>query len=69
MLKSCRKCKDCHNDLTIKRALVVLEMSLAHQIENCNNEDQAEICMLHRKLRAYKLIVDTLKKHGIIEEK
>lgn len=65
MLQQCRKCNTCHEDLDIEKALGVFQMSLMHEIENFNNEDQGEICMLHRKVAAYEVIVETLKKHGL----
>ena len=68
MLPSCRKCKDCHNDLTIRKALGTLQMSLMSQIERFDSEDQAEICWMHRQAAAYQFIVDTLKQYGIIDE-
>ena len=68
MLPSCKKCKDCHSDLTISKALGTLQMSITGQIERFDSEDQAEICWMHRKAMAYQFIVDTLKQYGIIEE-
>ncbi len=68
MLPSCKKCKDCHGDLTIRKALGTLQMSITSQIERFDSEDQAEICWMHRKAAAYQFIVDTLKQYGIIDE-
>lgn len=67
MLPSCRKCKDCHNDLTISKALGTLQMSIMGQIDHFDSEDQAELCWLHRKAAAFQFIVDTLEQYGIID--
>ena len=66
MIKPCKKCKDCHNDLTIKKALGMLRMSIMYEMNYFNSEDQGEICLMHRKAAAYQLIEDTLKQYGII---
>jgi hypothetical protein len=68
MLPSCRKCKDCHNDLTISKALGTLQMSIMGQIDRFDSENQAEICWMHREAAAFQFIVDTLKQHGIYKE-
>lgn len=68
MLPTCKKCKDCHNDLTISKALGTLEMTLMSETNRFDSEDQAEICWLHRKNAAFQFIVDTLKQHGIYKE-
>lgn len=65
MLERCRKCKNCHEDLDIEKALGILQMSLMHEIENFDSKDQGEICMMHRKAAAYDIIVETLNKHGL----
>ena len=49
MIPTCKKCKECHNDLTISKALGTLQMSLMSEIDRFDSEDQAEICWLHRK--------------------
>lgn len=69
MLPVCKKCKDCHNDLTIGKALGTLEIALMSEISRFDSEDQGAICWLHRKAAAFQFIVDTLKQHGIYEEK
>ncbi|MBO5969895.1 MAG: hypothetical protein J6S14_15515 [Clostridia bacterium] len=69
MLKHCKKCKDCHGDLTISKALGVFQMVLVSEVDRFDSEDQGEICWMHRKLAAFQFIVDTLKGHGIYEEK
>ena len=65
MLDKCNKCNSCHDDLGIEKALGTFQMCLMNEMNECNNEDQAEICMLHRKAKAYEIIVDTLRKHGL----
>ena len=65
MLEKCRKCKNCHEDLDIEKALGTFQMCLMHEVDKCNNEDQAEICMLHRKAKAFELIVTTLRENGL----
>ena len=65
MLHGCKRCKNCHESLDIEKALGVFQMSLMHEIKNFNNEDQGEICMLHRKAKAFDIIVETLKEHGL----
>ena len=69
MLSSCKKCKECHNDLTISKALGVLQMALMSEFDRFDSEDQAEICWLHRKAAAFQFVVDTLEQHGIYEAK
>lgn len=69
MLPTCKKCKDCHNDLTISKALGTLQMALVSEMDRFDSEDQAEICWLHRKAAAFQFIVDTLGQHGIYKEK
>lgn len=68
MLQSCKKCKECHNDLTINKALGTLDMALMSEINRFDSEDQGAICWLHRKAAAFQFIVDTLKQHGIYKE-
>ena len=65
MLQKCRKCKNCHEDLNIEKALGTFQMCLMHEISECNNESQSEICMLHRKAKAFDLIVKTLREYGL----
>ena len=65
MLQMCKKCKGCHEDLDIEKALGTFQMCLMHEINECNNEDQAKVCILHRKTKAYEIIVSTLKEHGL----
>ena len=66
MLKSCKQCKNCHSDLDIEKALGIIQMSIMYEINHFNSEDKGEICFMHRKINAYQLIEDTLKKCGII---
>ena len=68
MIQPCRRCKDCHNDLTIEKALGTLQMALMSEMNRFDSEDQAEICWLHRKAAAFQFIVDALKQHGIYKE-
>ena len=65
MLEKCRKCKDCHEDLDIEKALGVFQMCLMYEIDQCNNENQADVCMLHRKAKAFDIIVETLRENGL----
>lgn len=69
MIQPCRRCKDCHNDLTISKALGTLQMALMSEMDKFDSKDQAEICWLYRKAAAFQFIVDTLKQHGIYKEK
>lgn len=68
MIKPCHRCKDCHSDMTIEKALGTLQMDIVYKMNQCNNNDEGEICMIYRQAKAYKFIVDTLKEHGIISE-
>lgn len=68
MIQPCRRCNDCHNDLTIEKALGTLQMALMSEMNRFDSEDQAEICWLYRKAAAFQFIVDTLKQHGIYKE-
>ena len=68
MIQPCRRCKDCHNDLTIEKALGTLQMALMSEMNRFDSKDQAEICWLHRKAAAFQFIVDTLKQYGIYKE-
>lgn len=69
MIQPCRRCKDCHNDLTIKSALGMLQMSIMGKMNRFNSDDQGEICFMYREAAAFQFIVDTLKQHGIYKEK
>ena len=66
MLKPCKQCKDCHNDLTIEKALGTIQMSIMYEINHFNSEDKGEICFMHRKMQAYQFIEDVLKEYRII---
>lgn len=68
MIQPCKKCKECHNDLTISKALGTLQMALMSEMNRFDSEDQGEICWLYRKAAAFDFIVDTLKQHGIYKE-
>ena len=65
MLESCRKCIDCHKDLDIEKALGVLQMSIMYEINHFNNKEQGEICFMHRKAKAFDIIVETLRENGL----
>ena len=67
MIKPCKRCKDCHNDLTIEKALGTIQMSIMYEMNHFDKEEQGEICFMHRKAAAYDLIEETLKKYGIIK--
>ena len=57
MLPVCKKCKDCHSDLTISKALGTLEMTLMSETNRFDSEDQVEICWLHRKMQHFSLLL------------
>ena len=65
MIKQCHKCKTCHKDLDIEKALGIFQMWLMSEMDKCNNEDAGEICMLYRKAMSFDLIVKTLKENGL----
>ena len=68
MIKLCHKCKDCHSDMTIEKALGTLHTDIVYKMDHFDSNDDGEICMMYRQAAAYQFIVDTLKEHGLIDK-
>ena len=57
MLRSCRKHKDCHNDLTVEKAMGCLQAYLMSEINKFPDDaPDGEVCFMKRLAKSYDLI-------------
>ena len=70
MLRSCRKHKDCHNDLTVEKAMGCLQAYLMSEINKFHDDaPDGEVCFMKRLAKSYDLIEQTLKENGLLATK
>ena len=67
MVRPCRECRSCHDDLDLETAMGTIQRNVFDLLDKCDkNASKGDVCELHRLAKSYEFINSVLKQNGLL---